>query len=159
MPLLDPKEEVIVAAYMQNGGNQTEAWKAGNPNSKAKAQSIHVQASKFFSQDKVRLRIAELHVKVEDKAADGILLTIEQHMRKLEELRDKADARGQLSAAIAAEVKRGELRRFYVKQVEAAVTTKTATELDDAELADIARGRSNGTAAPQNGSRKPDRVH
>jgi hypothetical protein len=39
-------------------------------------------------------------------------------MQKLEELRDDAQQRGQLSAAIQAEVKRGELRRFYVKQVE-----------------------------------------
>jgi hypothetical protein len=39
-------------------------------------------------------------------------------MEKLEELRDEAQQRGQLSAAIQAEVKRGELRRFYVKQVE-----------------------------------------
>jgi hypothetical protein len=35
-------------------------------------------------------------------------------------LRDAATTAGQLSAAIAAEVKRGELMRFYVKQVESA---------------------------------------
>jgi hypothetical protein len=39
-------------------------------------------------------------------------------MEKLRELRDKADERGQTNAAIQAEVKRGELRRFYVKQIE-----------------------------------------
>ena len=39
-------------------------------------------------------------------------------MKKLRELRDDARQRGQLSAAIQAEVKRGELRRFYVKQIE-----------------------------------------
>jgi hypothetical protein len=38
--------------------------------------------------------------------------------KMLRELRDDAQQRGQLSAAIQAEVKRGELRRFYVKQVE-----------------------------------------
>jgi hypothetical protein len=45
-------------------------------------------------------------------------LTLDAHMEKLRELRDEARQRGQLSAAIHAEVKRGEARRFYVKQVE-----------------------------------------
>jgi len=39
-------------------------------------------------------------------------------MSELESLRDAARTAGQLSAAITAEVKRGELMRFYVKQVE-----------------------------------------
>ena len=36
----------------------------------------------------------------------------------MKSLRDKAKDANQFSAAIAAEVKRGELRKFYVKQVE-----------------------------------------
>jgi hypothetical protein len=56
MPPLDPKDETIVAAYISNGGNQTEAWRAGNPKSKAKPQTVHVEASKFFRQPKVRLQ-------------------------------------------------------------------------------------------------------
>jgi hypothetical protein len=39
-------------------------------------------------------------------------------MEMLRELRDKADQRGQTSAEIRAEDLRGQLRRFYVKQVE-----------------------------------------
>jgi hypothetical protein len=39
-------------------------------------------------------------------------------MEMLRELRDKADQRGQTSAAIRAEELRGQLNRFYVKQVE-----------------------------------------
>ena len=60
----------------------------------------------------------ELHVEVAEKLSDDAALSIEEHMKKLRELRDDARQRGQLSAAIQAEVKRGELRRFYVKQVE-----------------------------------------
>ena len=44
----------------------------------------------------------------------------EAHMIELQSLRDAARAAGQLSAAITAEVKRGELMRFYTKQVESA---------------------------------------
>jgi hypothetical protein len=39
-------------------------------------------------------------------------------MEMLRELRDKADQRGQTSATIRAEELRGQLQRFYVKQVE-----------------------------------------
>lgn len=155
MPPLDPKSEAILAAYLENGGSQTEAWKAAHPDSKAKPASIHVKASQFFKQDKVRLRIVELQAKVEDKVVASAALTLEAHMQKLAELRDKAEQRGQLSAAIAAEVKRGELNRLYVKQVESTVTTKNASEMDDAELASIAAGGSARAVAAPNGSSKP----
>jgi hypothetical protein len=41
-------------------------------------------------------------------------------MRGLQSLRDATRTAGQLNAAVTAEVKRGELKRFYVKQVESA---------------------------------------
>jgi hypothetical protein len=117
MPPLDPKDETIVAAYITNGGNQTEAWRAGNPKSKAKPQAVHVEASKFFRQPKVRLRISELQSEVASKLSADAALSVEQHMLKLRELRDEARQRGQLSAAINAERLRGELMGFYVKQI------------------------------------------
>jgi hypothetical protein len=56
MPLLDPKEEAIIAAYIRNGGNQSEAWKETHPESKAKPATIYAKASAFFRKDKVRIR-------------------------------------------------------------------------------------------------------
>jgi hypothetical protein len=50
MPPLDPKEEAVVAAYIKNGGNQTAAWKSCHPESRAKAETIHQKASRFFAQ-------------------------------------------------------------------------------------------------------------
>jgi hypothetical protein len=52
------------------------------------------------------------------KAEHKTLLSLEEHMRELRHLRDVAKANGQLSAATQAEVRRGELRKFDVKQVE-----------------------------------------
>jgi hypothetical protein len=118
MPPLDPKAETIVAAYVSNGGDQSGAWRAGNPESKAKPATVHVEASKFFRQPKVRLRISELQSEVASKLSTGAVLTLELHMEKLRELRDRAVSLNQMSAAITAEVKRGKLMRFYVKQVE-----------------------------------------
>jgi hypothetical protein len=59
-------------------------------------------------------RIAEAMEKAEVKA----LLSLEGHMEELKALCDLAKEAKQLSAAISAEVKRGELRKFYIKQVE-----------------------------------------
>jgi len=47
-------------------------------------------------------------------------------MSELQRLRDAAKTVGQLRAAIAAEVKRGELRGFYAKRVE---SSEPATSL------------------------------
>lgn len=118
MPPLDPKDEQIIAAYIRNGGNQTSAWKSAHPESKAKPASIYAKASAFFKQDKVRLRIVEAQAEVADRLSAETALSLEEHMKKLKELRDKALSLNQLSAAIKAEHLRGELRRFYVKQVE-----------------------------------------
>jgi hypothetical protein len=49
------------------------------------------------------------------------------------ELQDKADQRGQTSAAIRAEELRGQLRRFYVKQVESG-DVGDFTRMSDEEL-------------------------
>ena len=126
-------EEMMMLACIRNGGNQSEAYKAAHPGSKAKPKSIAVEASKFFSKPNVRLRMLELQSAVVDKAVGEAALTIEAHAEKLKELRDAALQRGQLSAAIAAEVKRGELRRFYIKQVEQG----TAGEFDRMSLEEL----------------------
>ena len=54
-------------------------------------------------------------------------------MGELQSLRDAARTAGQLSAAITAEVKRGELMRFYVKQVESGHVNKFS-RMSDEEL-------------------------
>jgi hypothetical protein len=61
--------------------------------------------------------LLELQAQVASQSVTAAALTLDAHMEKLREPRDKADQRGQTSAPIQAEVKRGELRRFYVKQV------------------------------------------
>jgi phage terminase small subunit len=127
MPLLDPKDEIICRAYVANGSNQVEAWRVGNPDSKAIAKTQHEKASRFFSQGKVKARIAELHLEVVQQSIPTAALTLETHLEKLRELRDEAKSLNQMSAAITVEKLRGEAMRFYVKQVETAATSNTAT--------------------------------
>jgi len=80
------------------------------------AAAVEVEASRLLNHPKVTLWLVRVREKEEVKA----LLSLEDHMEELRVLREAAKTKGQLSAAIAAEVKRGELRRFYVKQVESA---------------------------------------
>lgn len=144
MPL-DPKSEAIVAAYIENGGSQVDAWRVTHPDSKASAKTLAEKASRFFAQGNVRARIIELHAEVAEASAAKVGLTLDSHMTKLAELCEEARAKGQISAAIQAEVKRGELCRLYVKQIES--TVKTVTEMSDDELASIAASGRIGVAS------------
>ena len=64
--------------------------------------------------------------------------TVEKHDANLLRLSEIATERGQLSAAIQAEVKRGELRRMYVKQIETGTAGEFARMTDDELRAFIA---------------------
>jgi hypothetical protein len=61
-------------------------------------------------------------------------------MQEPRELRDKADQRGQMSAAIRAEGLRGQLKRFYVKQVESGDAVEFSRITDD-ELREYIAGQ------------------
>jgi hypothetical protein len=69
----------------------------------------------------------------QQKAELETALTLEEHMRELKLLREMAKNEGDVKAAITAEVKRGELRQFYVKRVETGRPGAFA-ELNDEEL-------------------------
>jgi hypothetical protein len=107
------------------------AYNAGNMSS----TSIDKEARRLLKDPRITPRLQELAERREAKA----LLSLEEHMEKLAQLRDKAEENGQMSAAIAAEVKRGELRRFYVKQVESAQPGDFLKDMSDAELAEFIR--------------------
>jgi hypothetical protein len=64
------------------------------------------------------------------------------------ELRDKADQRGQTSAAIRAEELRGQLRRFYVKQVESG-DTGDFERMSDEELRKYVYGDADDELPPK----------
>ena len=80
-------------------------------------------------------QLPELQAQVASQSVTAAALTLDAHMEKL---RDEACQRGQLSAAIRAEVKRRELRRLYVKQVESGDPGEFARMSDDELRAFIA---------------------
>jgi coenzyme F420-reducing hydrogenase alpha subunit len=91
-------------------------------------------ARRLLKDPRITPRLQELAERREAKAQ----LSLAEHMEKLAHLRDKAEEKGQMSAAIAAEVKRGELRRFYVKQIESGPPNPFA-DMSDEELAEFIR--------------------
>lgn len=110
---LTPKQEAFVLAYLQTG-NANEAYRRAYDAGGMTPQSVEKEAKRLLKHPLVTPRLERISQRAEVKA----LLSLEDHMDELRGLRDLAKQNGQVSAAIAAEVKRGELRRFYVKQVE-----------------------------------------
>jgi phage terminase small subunit len=110
---LTPKQEAFCLAYLKTG-NASEAYRQAYDAEGMKVTTIHVKASELLADGKVTVRLSQLQEREEVKA----LLSLEDHMEELRVLREIAKTNKQLSAAITAEVKRGELRKFYVKRIE-----------------------------------------
>jgi hypothetical protein len=100
-----------LAQAMQEQPAVNPVWVGSRP---AKEGNPHASS---FRQPKVRLRIVELQSEVASKLSADAALTVELHMEKLRELRDRAASLNHMSAAINAERLRGELWGFYVKQI------------------------------------------
>jgi len=122
------KQEAFVNALLETG-NQYEAYGRAYTCKNMSREAIDVEASKLVRHPKIALRLGQFR---ESTMAEA-MLTLEEHMQELKALRDMAKSAGQLSAAISAEVKRGELRRFYVKQVESAHVNEFS-KMSDEEL-------------------------
>jgi hypothetical protein len=122
---MTPREEKF-ARLLVEGKSQSEAYRTVYPHSKKwKKEAVHVSASQLAA--KVRIRVK----KMQDEAKERSLLTLEEHMAKLQELRDKAAETETWASAISAEVKRGELMGFYVARSE---STNTNYNISDKPL-------------------------
>ncbi len=110
---LTPKQEAFLRAYLELG-NAAEAYRRAYDTENMSEEAIRTEGGRLLKHPTITLRIQMFHEKAEAKS----LLTLEEHMSELQTLRELAKQNAQLSAAITAEIKRGELRKFYVKQIE-----------------------------------------
>lgn len=83
---LNTKQEVFCQEYALNGGNATEAWRKAHPDSKAKVETQHAQASKMLGKHEVRIRIAALQEAAKEKANQKFSITVEQRLKWLKEI-------------------------------------------------------------------------
>ena len=105
------------ARLLVEGLSQSAAFRTAYPHSKRwKPEAVHSNASNLAR--KVSARVKEM----QDEAKERSLLTLEEHMRELEDLRNKAKETENWAPAIAAEVKRGELMGYYVNRSESTNT-------------------------------------
>lgn len=112
MPLT-PKQEAFCLAYLETG-NASEAYRRCYDVSKTKPESVNRLAKTMLDNVKIASRIAELR----QPAVDAALITLESHLRRLDELSRGAQLEGQFSAAIQAEVARGKAAGLYTEKVE-----------------------------------------
>lgn len=110
---LTPKQEAFIRAYL-GGKNPKDAYEQAYDVKRMSPAAVAVEAQKLLQHPNVSKRLNALQAKQEVKT----LLSLEEHMEKLKELRDAAHQEGDFSPAIKAEELRGKLRRFYVEQIE-----------------------------------------
>jgi len=83
----DARAEAACQEYILNGGDQSKAYRKGFPKSlKWKAETVHVEASKFFSDPKVRTRVAELQDAAAQVAQSKFGVDAEYVLRRLVEI-------------------------------------------------------------------------
>ncbi len=127
---LTPKQEAFVIAYLETA-DAAEAYAMAYDAEGMSAASIDKEAKRLTKHPLVAPRLLKTDLMAKAKG----MLSLEDHMSKLEELRDRALADGQNAAAIKAEELRGKLSRLYVIQVEhgevGEFSRMTEEQLDD----------------------------
>jgi len=169
---LSEQHKVFVQDYLLTG-NATQAYRKAFGTT-AKETTVAPNASRLLKRPHIVEAIARLRAKVANKTDDKVAsavaelrmsgeldeaLTIEAHLKELKELRDLAKGDKRWAAAIAAEVKRGEVAGHYVTRSENLNVNYDASDISDADLARIASAGSSRVAAPEDRTSEPDRIH
>ena len=120
--------------YVYNDGSKTQtecAIDAGYADS-----SASVRASELTNPQKYPLVVRFID-KIQRERDKKYQVTFSRHVRKLAEIRDEAINKGNLTAAVAAEVQRGRAAGLYVERKE--VRTGTLDSLSEIEIKDRIR--------------------
>lgn len=111
---LTPKQEAFAQA-VASGMSQSDAYRAAyTVREKTKPDTVNQQASRIMADRKVTARVDELRKPVVEAAQ----ITLASHLERLRALSAAAEAGGQYSAAITAEVARGKASGLYVDKTE-----------------------------------------
>lgn len=131
-PKLTPKQErfaQLVASGETGAGayRKTYAVRKGT-----KPETVHQSACRLLADPNVSARVEELRKPVIRKAQ----VTLEGHLDDLKRLREEARKKGQLSAAISAEVARGKASGVHVEhhRHSGAIGTYDLTQLTNEQL-------------------------
>lgn len=129
LPVLSPKAYQFACNIALKGMSQYQAYCEAYDVESTRRNTADVEACRLKKNPKVAAWINHLRV-------HSAKLSVEQHLADLRDLRDRALAMGNPSAAITAESLRGKVSRLYVEQVE----ISDAQKADTNELAKLAAG-------------------
>jgi len=107
------KKEDFCLAYLETG-NASEAYRSAYDAENMKPETIAKRASELMSDGYVTGRLEELRAPVREKA----LLTLESHLKRLDELSRKAEEAEQFAPAITAETNRGKAAGLYTEKTD-----------------------------------------
>lgn len=111
---LTPQQEEF-AQSLATGKSQYQSYIDAYPKAKSWLRnSVDSKASQLANSKKIMQRVHSLRAPVVERVG----MTIEGHLNKLQELRDKADQMGEFAPAIKAEELRGKVAGFYVTRTE-----------------------------------------
>lgn len=109
---LSPQQEKFARAAA-SGMSRSDAYRAAyKVRKQTRPKSVNQSASRAKANVNVTSRIAELRRPIVEAAQ----MTLASHLNDLLNLREKAVAENQLSAAITAEVSRGKAAGLYIKR-------------------------------------------
>lgn len=137
---MTPKQEAFARAYVKTG-NASEAYRQAGYSQAQSDEAIHQNASKLLT--KVLPRVEQLQQKVIERHD----ITIDTIAGMLKEDRDLARTHKQSGPAVTATMGLAKLYGLITEKRE--VTHKAGAEdLDDHELANLARAGSDGASTP-----------
>ena len=108
---LTQKQENFCLAYIETG-NASEAYRRVYDADGMKPETVNRKAKELLDNGKITARLAELR----KPAIEGAKVTLEQHLKDLERLRDDAASYGKYGPAISAEIARGKAAGLYVER-------------------------------------------
>lgn len=119
---LKPVDEAIILAYIENGGNQSAAYRTAKPNTlKWKDETVHNNSSKFFQREEVKARLNELMDTVEEKTeitAEYILNGIQDTVERCRQIAPVLNKKGE---QVFTEGPEGDLVPAYTFQSQSAL--------------------------------------
>lgn len=114
MPKLTEKQEAACQAYIECGGNQSEAYRSAYDCSNSKPETVWVNSCKLFSDAKVMQRVIELQA----AHAERHNVTVDTLTKELEEARELAKETAQPAAMTGATMGKAKIHGLAVDKKE-----------------------------------------
>lgn len=110
---LNPQQNIFLKAYLTNGRNPLKSYREAYQNKMSDA-AARVRGYQMLSLPGIKMALSEL----ERQAQASLVVTLEDHVRRLRELGKLARDARQYSAAITAETNCGKAAGIYVTRME-----------------------------------------